>query len=150
MSTKNELIALLHNLYRASRRAWTEAHRLADCTDQIDPDIDALYAGIESLATQFPPVFKRNTYTREFSAICPVNEEEIFYVLVIEADHTIMVELIDTAIDHIEDVICSDYGPALMAYHEDLADSLFEAIGGMQTMTAMHHGTEIRTVRGAL
>ena len=77
-----------------------------------------------------------NTYTVQFFAFCPTNEVRILYTLSIEIDTIILVENL------IEVVTMHDRG-----YHEDIADQLLREFGGRQTMTANHHGVDIKTVR---
>jgi len=77
-----------------------------------------------------------NTYMVQFFAFCPTNGARILYTLSIEINTMILVEnLIEVVTEH-------DRG-----YHEDIADQLFREFGGKQTMTAHHHGVEIKTVR---
>jgi hypothetical protein len=79
-----------------------------------------------------------NQYTRQFIAACPNNDEPIAYTLVIETSRTLMVEHIVTATKMIR-----------KGFHEQIADNLHAQFGGLQTMTAHHHGVDIKTVRGA-
>lgn len=76
-----------------------------------------------------------NTYTQHFRATCPNNGRSVDYVLTIESVWTILVEEIQAAVTK------------LTGYHEDFADQLFAQFGGRQTLTAHHHGTDVRTVR---
>lgn len=78
-----------------------------------------------------------NTYRHQFIAECPNNGKAIVYSLTIEADKTVMVEHITTACSLIR-----------RGYHEDIADQLHRALGGIQTLTAHHHGVDIETRRG--
>lgn len=77
-----------------------------------------------------------NEYTYRFVATCCNNQQPIFYTLVIERDDTLMVERI------VEECAKHQSG-----FHEDIADQLFAALGGKQTITAHHHGVDVRTVR---
>lgn len=77
-----------------------------------------------------------NTYTVQFFAFCPVNGVRILYTLSIEIDLVIMAETL------IDAVTLHDKG-----LHEELADDLWHEFGGRQTLTANHHGVEIKTVR---
>ena len=80
-----------------------------------------------------------NRYKARFNVRCP-NQEHGFigYSLTIESaeDIIIMVEEIKRKTTFTEP-----------GYHEDIADYLFEAFGCSQTITAVHHGVEITTVR---
>jgi hypothetical protein len=129
---------------------WRSAQKRADATDQIDNDLDNLHTQISNLCLLYPENIKVNQYQKTFTAICPVNEMEILYDLEIVCDFTIRVESIDAALEHIEDIVCSDYGPALVGYHEQFADLLYEQLGGRQKLVAEHHGTTITTMRGEL
>lgn len=79
-----------------------------------------------------------NTYRTEFFAFCPVNAVRVKYALRIETKEVIKVEQI------IDEVCMHSDG-----YHEEIADDLFRAFGGRQTLVADHHGVTIETVRGA-
>lgn len=77
-----------------------------------------------------------NVYTTTFYATCPVNGKWIEYRLRIEHSQMIRVEeLIDS--------LPRD------GFHEDIADNLFARFGGVQTLTAEHHGVHIATSRSA-
>lgn len=78
----------------------------------------------------------QNTYTYTFVASCPTNGEAIVYKLVIQSDQKILVEHIKTAVALIK-----------QGYHEDIANTLFDHFGGVQTIEANHHGVDIKTVR---
>lgn len=79
-----------------------------------------------------------NTYTTQFFAFCPNNGARILYTLVLEIASVVMVEdLIDAVTLHAR------------GFHEVIADDLSREFGGKQTMTAHHHGVEIKTVREA-
>jgi hypothetical protein len=77
-----------------------------------------------------------NKYTTEFFATCPNNGVRIKYTLRIETHEIILVERIITVVSSISD-----------GFHEDIADVLLHRIGGVQTLTAEHHGVTIETVR---
>lgn len=77
-----------------------------------------------------------NTYRYQFVTACPVNGKEIRYALEIKTTSTIMVE-------DILDACNIEAG-----FHEAIADLLYSRFGGVQTMTAHHHGVDIETVRG--
>ena len=79
----------------------------------------------------------KNIYRHQFVSLCPNNDKPIIYALMIEADRAIPVEHIVTA-------------AALhkRAFHEAIADELFEHFGGNQVLTAHHHGVDIETRRG--
>lgn len=77
-----------------------------------------------------------NAYTVEFYANCPNNGLRIKYRLRVETRETLSVESILTTVENIEE-----------GYHEEVADNLFEAFGGVQTLIADHHGVTIETTR---
>lgn len=77
-----------------------------------------------------------NIYTQKFVAKCPVNDREVDYVLTIESRKVIKVEDLQATV-----------GEFKQGFHEDFADQLFKKFGGVQTMAAHHHGTDIKTVR---
>ena len=81
-----------------------------------------------------------NTYTYVFYKNCPNNGLSIKYKLKIVSSKTIMVEKIIETIEA--------YG--LSIFHEHLADKLEPEIGGLQTLSAHHHGVDIETKRGAI
>ena len=78
-----------------------------------------------------------NQYRHRFNVRCP-NQEHGFigYILTIESADMIMVEDIKKHCKFTE-----------AGYHEDIADYLFEQLGGSQTITAVHHDVEITTLR---
>jgi hypothetical protein len=78
-----------------------------------------------------------NIYRYEFVSVCPNNGAAIIYALEIATDRAIYVEHIKTA-------------AALhkQAFHEAIADDLFQRFGGKQTLKAHHHGVDIETRRG--
>lgn len=77
-----------------------------------------------------------NRYRTGFYAKCPLNGIRITYDLIIEADTLIAVEDIVTEVERID-----------AGFHEDIADALFARFGGIQTLTANHHGVLIETTR---
>jgi hypothetical protein len=77
-----------------------------------------------------------NTYKHAFMRNCPANGEAIQYSLTIEADCFVPVEAIASAVSALPNP----------AFHEDMADRL-RKLGGRQTLSAVHHGTEIVTER---
>lgn len=79
-----------------------------------------------------------NAYTTEFFAACPNNGIRIKYRLRIETRQVLSVEEILAALD------ATDEG-----YHEEIADAMAERFGGVQTLTAEHHGILIETTRCA-
>ncbi len=79
-----------------------------------------------------------NAYTTEFFARCPNNGLRIKYRLRIETGAVIPVEQIIAKVEGLPD-----------AYHEELADDLLLSFGGVQTLTADHHGVTIETTRRA-
>lgn len=83
-------------------------------------------------------VVRLNRYRKAFVAVCPNDGESIVYDLLIETDRTIYVEHINTATALLK-----------VGFHEAIADDLFERFGGRQTITAVHQGVVIETIRGA-
>jgi hypothetical protein len=82
-----------------------------------------------------------NTYSTYFCRKCPVNGQTICYNLAISTGgQTILVEDIQGAI--------RDLPPE--GYHEDIAELLTRDLPGQQTLSAHHHGVDIKTVRGEL
>ena len=79
----------------------------------------------------------KNIYAVKFFAICPVNCVQIEYDLVITSTQMIRVEELLNAVQK-----------SGTAFHEDIADKLFEKFGGHQVMFAEHHGVSITTERG--
>lgn len=79
-----------------------------------------------------------NIYRRRFSSICPADRERIVYRLEIRSASMIRVEAINDAI-----------AGCVEGFHEEIADTLFAAVGGEQRMTAHHQGVRIETVRGS-
>jgi hypothetical protein len=80
-----------------------------------------------------------NRYFHEFVSQCPNNGKFINYSVKICVPSTrrIFVEHVVThAALHAKD------------FHEDIADSFYERFGGIQTVTAFHHGVQIVTTRG--
>lgn len=75
-----------------------------------------------------------NTYRYTFNCVCPSDGTTVTYDLTISSPGKILAEDIRA--------ICGA-GPA---HQEDLADKL-AALGGRQTMRAVHQGVEIETVR---
>lgn len=79
-----------------------------------------------------------NNYTVQFFAFCPINGVRILYTLSIEINLVIMAEAL------IDAVTLHDKG-----FHEEIANDLLREFGGVQTLTANHHGVEIKTIRMA-
>lgn len=77
-----------------------------------------------------------NIYTTVFTARCPANNRAVTYTLVIQSTEMIMVERIQ-----------SETAKLRRGYHEKFADTLFRKFGGVQTLSAHHHGTDVKTVR---
>ncbi len=77
-----------------------------------------------------------NAYTTEFFTDCPNNGLRIKYRLRIETGEMIPVEQIIAKVQAIGE-----------GFHEHVADELFEAFAGVQTLTADHHGVTIETTR---
>jgi hypothetical protein len=79
-----------------------------------------------------------NTYKAEFFAACPNNGARIKYHLTVQTSEVLMVEAINDALWLLD-----------KGFHEEFADQLFREFGGVQTLTAHHHGVDIETTRGA-
>jgi hypothetical protein len=78
-----------------------------------------------------------NTYRYSFTSTCPNNGEEITFSLEVLSEEMILVEdIIAAAAQH------------PVAYHEEIADELFDELGGKQILCAHHHGVDIETRRG--
>jgi len=77
-----------------------------------------------------------NIYRHRFAAVCPADGETIIYQLEVRSPLMIHVEHIKTATALIK-----------RGWHEQIADRLAERLGGDQTITAVHQGVEIETVR---
>ena len=77
-----------------------------------------------------------NIYTHTFAAVCPSDGETIIYTMEIRSIAMIRVEHIKTATALIK-----------KGWHEHIADRLSESLGGEQTITAVHQGVHIRSVR---
>jgi len=146
----NTIINKLHELKHMIEIEWRAAQKRAESTDQIDNGLDNLYAQISNLCLLYPETIKINHYKKSFTALCPSNNIEIFYDLEIVSDFVIMVESIDAALNHINDMICSEYADVLVGYHEQIADILYDQLGGRQSLVANHHGVDITTMRGEL
>ncbi|MET3654035.1 hypothetical protein [Dyella japonica] len=78
-----------------------------------------------------------NIYRRQFVSVCPADGDAIVYTLEIHSAHMVRVEHINIAL-----------ALEANAFHEDIADRLFERFGGEQRVTATHQGVEIETRRG--
>lgn len=83
-----------------------------------------------------------NIYTYKFTAACPNNQQTISYTLELATKWVVMVE-------DIQD-FCSQAAELGKPYHESIADFIHAKLGGVQIITAHHHGCDIRTVRGSL
>jgi hypothetical protein len=77
-----------------------------------------------------------NTYTTEFFCNCPNNGARVKYRLRIEARNIIPVEHIIAKVESLRE-----------GYHEEVAEELLAAFGGVQTLVADHHGVTIETTR---
>lgn len=77
-----------------------------------------------------------NSYITEFFTNCPNNGLRGKYRLRIESRRVIPVEQITAKVEAINE-----------GFHEDVADELLAAFGGVQTLTADHHGVTIETMR---
>ena len=101
-----------------------------------------------------------NRYETTFNVICPNDNDNIEYTLVLETDDEMTL---------VEDINRASWGKgafrqqpgrlsrALFAadieqsnFHESIADRIYELLGGKQTITAVHQGVKITTVRGEL
>lgn len=83
-----------------------------------------------------------NIYRQQFTAPCCNNGISVVYQLEIkkhDAD-VVMVEDIQAA--------CVEASALPKPYHENIADFMFQRFGGVQTIRAHHHGTDIETRRG--
>lgn len=80
-----------------------------------------------------------NKYTVQFFAECPNNGIRILYTFCLSTLSRIMVEDLSKTVAQISD-----------GYHEDIADHLHKQFGGLQVLSATHHGVEIVTTRGSL
>lgn len=78
-----------------------------------------------------------NHYSYRFQAPCPANGKIITYNLEIESSVLVLVEQITAT--------CAE----MSGYHEQIADELHKALGGIQTIVAHHHGVTITTRRGS-
>lgn len=78
---------------------------------------------------------RANEYEHEFKVLCPRNGDLISYRLFISAEHQIRYDDI------------RKYCAVPMALQEDLADELFEVLGGTQTLTGKHGEMWVRTKR---
>ncbi len=77
-----------------------------------------------------------NIYRYTFMATCPSDKASIKYSLQIETGSVIKAEQIVAE--------CTFDQPV---FHEDVADRLHQALGGYQTLVAVHGGVEIETQR---
>lgn len=77
-----------------------------------------------------------NIYRHTFTAVCPADGEVIIYRLELKSSIMIHVEHIRASTTLIK-----------KGWHEQIADSLAESLGGDQTIIATHQGVEIETVR---
>ena len=77
-----------------------------------------------------------NAYTTEFFTNCPNNGLRIKYRLRIETREIIPVEQITAKVESMSE-----------GFHEEVADELLSAFGGVQTLVADHHGVTIETTR---
>ena len=78
-----------------------------------------------------------NIYRTDFIAACPANGDQIVYALEIESPTMIRAE-------HIE-IATKLFVPA---FHEALADRLYQQFGGRQVLRATHRRVGIETRRG--
>ena len=80
-----------------------------------------------------------NEYEVEFFATCPENGVRIKYGLQLRTDIVVPVENIIAAV-----------GSLTNGYHEAFAELLRDGFGGLQKLTADHHGVRITTHRSGL
>jgi len=80
-----------------------------------------------------------NTYTTEFFQQCPNNGVRVKYRLQIESAQVIPVEEILSAVEILE---IDD-----AKFHEEYANEFAARLPGTQTLTAHHHGVDIKTLR---
>ena len=78
---------------------------------------------------------KTNLYGHTFTVRCPNNDDTVEYTLMVLHDEMIMVE----------DIIDACRFPA--AYQEDIADALREKLPGRISISAVHQGVEVVTLR---
>jgi hypothetical protein len=79
-----------------------------------------------------------NTYKAEFFSACPNNGARVKYQLTIQTLEVLMVEAINDALWLLD-----------KGFHEEIADQLYREFGGLQTLTADHHGVTIETLRAS-
>lgn len=79
-----------------------------------------------------------NTYSAKFWATCPANGLQIDYSLTIKTRSMIRVEELQAHLEGIKS-----------GFHEHIADELLKAFGGLQVLSATHHGVGITTERGS-
>lgn len=77
-----------------------------------------------------------NRYDYQFAATCPADGATIIYHLTIKTKAVVMAEDIVAA--------CRFEAPV---FHEALADTLFDKLGGKQKVRAVHQSVRITTVR---
>jgi hypothetical protein len=77
-----------------------------------------------------------NIYELEFFSICPTNGVRIKYEWKIETDGVLMVENLLKSAENTNNM-----------FHEKIADEFYKRFGGIQTISAFHHGVTIRTLR---
>lgn len=77
-----------------------------------------------------------NVYSTEFFSSCPNNGIRIRYRMTIKTRKVLSVEAILAKVESLAE-----------GYHEEIADDLFASFGGIQTLTADHHGVTIETTR---
>lgn len=80
-----------------------------------------------------------NVYRTQFSRLCPVNGDRIFYAMKIESETTIMAEDIQEACIRLPEKVTQ----------EDIADRMKVMLDGFHTITAQHRSVHIETTRGA-
>lgn len=78
-----------------------------------------------------------NIYRHNFYSTCPVNGAVIAYQLEIRTPGDVI------KVEHI--VTACQMHPR--AFHEAIADDLFERFGNVQVLRAHHHGVDIETIR---
>lgn len=81
-----------------------------------------------------------NRYRHQFTVQCPENGQNILYFLTMDHPEVVMVEQIMAAANRSK--MC------VKPYHENVADYLYDQLGGAQYIRAHHHGVTIETFRG--
>lgn len=80
-----------------------------------------------------------NIYKANFSCSCIKNGDVINYLWVLRTHRIILVEDIESSLQKIS---------IHPAFHEKIADDLYQLFGGHQVIVARHREIEIETIRG--